>query len=516
MRRLDTARRIILLIWLAASLGCGPADRKAPQLETVPRPEITAAEPQVREQLTEARRELDARLQAQLAAEDEADPGLGPAFGRMGLLYHGYDLLEPAEACYRNARQLEPQNRDWAYLLGLVLQRRGRLAEAAANIEAALDLQPDDGPALLHLGQIEQNRNRLTKAQSFFEQALRAEPACHTARFGLAEVAASQGDLRTAADLYLQVLRDQPEAEQVHYPLAQVLLRLGRKDEAQIHLDRVADRRLKVGGKAGCPDPLGLQLSELRTGSAAAVRRGLQLGLAGGGTQELELLRQAVEENPQDSKGRLRLGSLLLGRGELEAASEQFTEAASHDPENPEINSALGVALMRMGRADQAEEQFRRALAIHPDSSHYQLQLAAALQRQDACAEAVDLYAQVLANEPAHAQALLERGLCLGKLGRISEAGRDMSLLLQFHPPEDPAQHLRLASMLFSLGEEERAVSHFEAISTSDAPAEIRAQAHILIGRVRLLRGDTQAAELSFRAASALDPNLPQPPVETR
>jgi tetratricopeptide (TPR) repeat protein len=69
-----------------------------------------------------------------------------------------------------------------------------------------------------------------------------------------------------------------------------------------------------------------------------------------------------------------------------------------------------------------------------------------------------------------------------------------------------------MASLLFSLGEEEQAIEHFESITESQAPAEIRAQAHVLIGRTHLMRGDTDSAETSFRTASKLDPNLPQPP----
>jgi tetratricopeptide (TPR) repeat protein len=513
----DTLRHLLMIVILSLVwASCGPQGEPAPivepGLEPIPQPDIAAAEPPVRQQLSEERNRLDTRL---LEGSD-TDPELALAFGRLGLLYHAYDLLDPAEACYRNARRIEPEESDWAYLLGLVYQRRGRLDEAKSELEVALALQPSDAPTLLHLGQVEQANNRLNRARSLFNQALAAEPACHAARFGLGEIARSSGDLAGAADHFAAVLEGQPGALQVHYPLAQVLMRLGRDEEATPHLDFAGERSLSVGGRPNCPDPLDIQLADLRTGSAAAMRRGLQLGLAGEGAQELELLLQAVENDQNDFKSRQRVGNIFLQRGDLEAARDQYQEAVRLAPDNPELHSNLGVVYTRMGESGLAEERFRAALAIHPDSSHYQLQLAATVQTRGNCQEAVDLYSRILAIEPAHRLALLQRGLCLSKLGRISEAGDDMALLIQVHPPEDPAQHLQMASMLFSLGHEEEAVRHFQSIATSEATAAIRAQAHVLIGRTHLMRGDQQEAERSFRTASQLDPNLPQPPPPQR
>jgi tetratricopeptide (TPR) repeat protein len=473
----------------------------------VPRPDLAASEEAVREQLSRERAALD-----ELLDSETAPAGAAAAFGRMGQLYHAYDLLEAAAACYQNARSLEPNDGRWAYLAGLVLQRQGRLEVAREMFMAALDTAPEDAPTLLRLGQVDLAQNRLDSARSYFERAVAAEPACYAARFGLAEVARDTGDLETAAELFTAVLEAQPSAEQVHYPLAQVLQRLGRSEEAERHLQRTAGRTLKIGGRPHCPDPLDLELAELRTGTAAAVRRGLLLGLAGEGAQELDLLRKAVEDAPDDAVARQRFGSLLLRRGNVDDAVEQLSEATRLDPENPEIHSTLGIAFIRQQRPGEAEKSFRRALEIRPDSLHYQLQLALTLQQQGRCGDAVSVYSSILDQEPAHRQALLQRAICFNELGRLAEAGSDMGLLLDLHPPDDPAERLRLASMLLSLSGDDRALRHFEVVAASKASPQVRAQAHILIGQVQIRRGDRAAAEASFQRAASLDPSLTQQP----
>jgi len=287
-----------------------------------------------------------------------------------------------------------------------------------------------------------------------------------------------------------------------------VLLRLGRHAQAERHLKASAQRALSVGGRPHCPDPLDLELAEIRTGAAAAVRRGLLLGLAGDRDQELDLLRQAIRQSPQDLALRQRLGKLLLEGGDLEGAQEQLIEALRLSPDNPEVHVGLGVAAAHRGQFSDAEDHFRRALEISPNSMHYRMQLGLALQQQGRCDRAVEFYASVLQAEPTHRQALLQRSACLAKLGKPNAAGRDMAQLLDAHPPDNLGERLRLASMLLSLGQDNTALRHFRIVVESSAPTPLRAQAHLLIGQVQLRRNQRTSAEESFRRAVELDPRL--------
>jgi tetratricopeptide (TPR) repeat protein len=304
------------------------------------------------------------------------------------------------------------------------------------------------------------------------------------------------------------VLAEQPSAEQVHYPLAQVLQRLGRSAEARSHFQDAARRALSVGGRPQCADPLDLELAELRTGAAAAMRRGMLLSLAGSAGEEVELLRAAIEQSPRDAALRQRLGAILLEAGNLEGAEEQLTEAVGLAPDDPEILVALGVTAARRQDFETAVDHFRAALGINPESVHYRMQLGQALRQLGRCQEAVERFTEVLDAEGTHRQALLQRSACLADLGRSREAGLDMARLLDSYPPDDLEERLRLASMLLSLGEDETALRHFRMVAESPAAPPVRAAAHLLIGQVQLRRGQDHAAGESFRIALSLDPRL--------
>jgi tetratricopeptide (TPR) repeat protein len=497
------AARALLTALLAIAWACGgrTADISG-ALETIPRADLTTADPLVREQILVARERLEALV------EQEAEAGrLASAFGEMGQIYHAYDLLEPAAASYRNANRSAPGYR-WLYYLGLVYEREGRLEEAFESFREALSRRPGDAPALFHLGQIELDRNRPKAARSRFLSALEGAPDCHAARFGLGEVARALGDDAEAAEHFSRVLEEQPDADQVRYPLAQTLMRLGRRAEADQQLLRVASREHKVGGRPYCPDPLDRELGELRTGAAVYLRLGLAARLAGNSEQELELYRRAVEIAPVDAVARERLGAALFQQGDSEAARAQYEEAVRLAPDKAALRSGLGVVLTRLGSLAEAESHFRRALELHPASNLYRFQLATAMQRMERCDEAIWLYSQILKIEPPHREARLQRAVCLVRTGRGQEAARDLGTLLDLHPPEDPTEHLRLASMLLSLEDDQRALRHFVAIAESEASSEIKARAHLLIGQVRLRHGDRPGAEQSFSAAIELDPTL--------
>ena len=494
--------KALSLAALACFVACSPGSRDADtELEPVPQAAVKGSEELVRLQLAEARQALEAAVAHRSSAEE-----LAATFGATGLLFHSYDLLEPAAACYRNAHRLMPSDYRWLYYLGSIYQRRGRFEEAAQVLQAALELQPQDPALLLRLGQTDLARGKSGAAQRRFSAALATEPACHAARFGLGQAAAAVGKDASAAEHFRRTLAKQPEALQVHYPLAQILLRLGRHQEARVHLERATSRAVSVGGRPTCPDPLDAQLAELESGAVAHLRRALMAANAGNNEREIAGYRKAVEIAPDDPVARQSLGSVLLRAGKVGEAYLQYAEAVRLRPRDPNLHSDLGVIAVRLGNLDEAERHLRRALDLLPESTYFQLQVASVVQRLGGCAEAVELHDRILVAEPWNRQARLQRALCLARLGRSDEAAQELGGMIDLEPPEDPSERLQLASLFLSVGDLKRALRHSEAVLVLEAPAGIKARAHLLIGQVRLRRGDRAGAAESFGAAAKLDP----------
>ena len=88
-------------------------------LITVPRPDLSRVEDDVRRALEHARQELNAQLAHALGDRRSA----AEAFGNTGLLYQAHLMLAEAAACYRNAALLDPENYRWPYYLGYLEQQ---------------------------------------------------------------------------------------------------------------------------------------------------------------------------------------------------------------------------------------------------------------------------------------------------------------------------------------------------------------------------------------------------------
>ncbi len=490
------------LVLAVALVACGP-EPVVRELEPIPEPQLGRVDPAVREQLTDERAKLD-----QLFEEDAADKRLAAALGRMGQFYHAYDLLEPAAACYRNAHQLDPGAFRWLYYLGAVYQRQGKFDQAAEMFAAALALRPNDAATLLRLGNVEVARNQPQTAGPYFERALAAEPRCFAARYGLGEVARARGELEVAAEHYQRILAEQPQAVRVHYPLAQTLLRLGRSQEAQVHLDASAAREVSVGGRPTCPDPLDAELGSFTTGAAVHLTRGRHASFAGRFDIELAEFRKAVELAPEDPIAHQSLASALFRGGELQEALEHYREAARHDPDNADFRHDLGVVAMRLGDYGAARAYFTEALELRPDFPRVQLQLAQIAQRLRDFATAVELYDQYLPTDASNHRVRVQRAFCLAKIGRRSEAIAEVDRMFEEAAPEDNAALVNLASALGGLGEVDRAIEILEAIIALPIEEPVRAQAHLRIAAILEARGSAAEAVGHYRSAIELDPAL--------
>ncbi|MEM7584891.1 MAG: tetratricopeptide repeat protein [Acidobacteriota bacterium] len=505
-RHTGSTHRLLGSVVLACALALACGEPQPPELETLetpPTPDLSAVEASVQQQLSEARARLDER---QASGAEAAE--LAREFGRMGQLYHAYDLLPPAAACYRNALILEPQQPQWLYHLAGVYQRQGQLDASVELLNEALTKAPGNAPVHLRLGRVELARSRPTEARAHFEAALRADPACGAARYGLGEAARAAGDLEGAAEHFRQTLEDQPYAEQVLYPLGQTLLRLGQQEEGQQYLDRSAARRISVGGRPTCGDPWDEELSGLTRSAAAHLTRGLHATYNGRLDDALEEYRKALALAPEDPVVHQSLGSAYVASKQLEKALEHYREAVRLAPSDPGLAHDLGIVASQLGRLDDARESLEKALELQPGLQPARLRLAAIEQRAGRHERAIQLFDQTLAADPSIPRARMQRAISLLQLGRRGEAIEEVGRVVDDEPPTDPTERLQLAMLLATLGDLPRADRHFQAVLALDAPASIHAMTHLRMGQLRILTGDRAGAIASLQSALELQPGL--------
>ncbi|MBF0294505.1 MAG: tetratricopeptide repeat protein [Magnetococcales bacterium] len=265
--------------------------------------------------------------------------------------------------------------------LGVALQARGGVAEAAMAMERAVELQPDDGQGWINLGILCQKLGRLDGAEGALRRALTLDPGSVAACFNLANVLAARQRSGEAEAAYRQALRLNPEQADVHFNLGVLLHGLDRLPEAE-EAFRAAIRcrpdHLQARGNLGkvlnesnrpieAEKVLGEAL-RLQPEYAEAINNlGVSLNLQQRGTEAEAAWREAMRIDPGMAGAFNNLGVMLAGQDRVTEAEALYREAVRLAPMEAGAWRNLGNLCWDRGDLAESLTCYRRALAIRPD-----------------------------------------------------------------------------------------------------------------------------------------------------
>jgi tetratricopeptide (TPR) repeat protein len=500
-------RRILMVV--AAMLifgGCVPEGVEESRPSTpppagveadIPHPILDDMEPLVATELADRRAELDRLL------ENEAEPEIskGKNLGRMGQLYQAHRLLDVAEACYREAQALEPENHAWPYYRGILAASRGDLDTAGAAFEVAVGLAPRDVPAKIRFADLELDRGNVETAMVLYEEARALDASLAAVEYGLGRSAAEHRDFEQAVQFFKKALALQPGASVIHYHLGQAFRQLGRADEARNHLSQSGQVRVAM------PDPLMQELATLMIGASPYLTRGnaaLREGRFEAGAEEYRL---AVEADPENLRARQSLASVLLRLGDQQGAKENFEAAVRLDAENARAQSDLGVLLADMGDTERAIRHLRLAVELEPALEKAQFNLGNTLSKMGEHDQAVSTYRHLLEIDPSHLEARSRLGTALAQAGRVEEGIAELRQVAE-RDPGNARVRLNLGVALAETGDLRGAiVQHLAVIDLKPDRARLTL-AQFNLGTFYKKTGDPQRAEEHYRKALEQDPKL--------
>ncbi len=311
-----------------------------------------------------------------------------------GVRHHQAGRLQPAQACYREALRLQPDNPDALNLLGVVHNQTGREAEAEALIARALAIGPT--VALYHnnMGAALRALGRDDEAATHYREAARLDPGYVDAHVNLGNALDATGRLDDAIASYGRALDLAPDNADAHTALAGALAGVGDEDAAATHFHR------------------------------------------------------AAELDPNSALAHGNLGNHLLRRGDTEAAIAAFTRATNLDPSHVEALVGLGAALRDAYRSAAAETHLRRALEIAPDHRHALHMLAMVMKDLGRRDEAERLLNHVLTIDAAFVEALNDLANLYKDDGRVDDAVRTFGRALDIEPDYDAARSNRSLLLL--------------------------------------------------------------------
>jgi arylsulfatase A-like enzyme/Tfp pilus assembly protein PilF len=332
-------------------------------------------------------------------AEAKADLGRllaeAPANNWVALRYA--ELVElPANdfpAAERRLRQVLARNPSFAeawLLLGTMLTRAGRPAEAAAVYREAVAGGAIDPEAQAHL-------------------ALR-----------LAEA----GDPAAEAVLRDAIRSAEVPSPELHLTYAEQLAAAGRTAEARQHLE--------------------LAVSAPATSTAASNDQAKALLLLGRGAEAESRWRELVADDPSDWRAWSNLAALALQRSDWQAAERASHRAVDLQPGSAEAWNTLAIAFDQLGRATDAEAAYRRASELDPTGWRALFNLGILLRESRRWAEAAAVQEQVLERAPDNSGAHFELGaLYAGPLGDPARAKAHLQATLAADPNHPRAQQAR-------------------------------------------------------------------------
>ena len=252
---------------------------------------------------------------------------------------------------------------------------------------------------------------------------------------------------------------------------------------------------------------------------ATAFNAGLEAYGRGDADAALEQWQQATAIYDLQPAAHRNLASLLAELGRQDEAIRTYQDALAglerrpatrllaadevrqRDELRADTENRLAQLLLLAGRFAEAEPLLRQQMARNPTSIRLRSDLAAALEELGRAEEAAQLYAALLTDQSLAAADLFNLGIALFRMSRYQQAVRAFQLLTEKQPYSRDAW-FNYANALFAAESWEALAETGGRLLEADPLSEA---AHLIIARARLEIGD----EAGARAGVALADSLP-------
>jgi Flp pilus assembly protein TadD len=163
--------------------------------------------------------------------------------------------------------------------------------------------------------------------------------------------------------------------------------------------------------------------------------------------ESIQVLRKALELDPDDAMAHFNLATLLTGNKQDSEALPEYRKASALSPENELFLENLGVSLAVNGDMNEAVAQLQKAVALLPTSAEFRFNLGYMMESHGDYAGAVGpLEKAVELSQGKNARSLSELARAYSMTGRYAEAkqaaSQALDLAVQAHD-EETTKNLR-------------------------------------------------------------------------
>ena len=248
---------------------------------------------------------------------------------------------------FERANQVTPENYMAVTVLGSLLAKDHKLAEAREYYQMALRYKPGFPEAHFFLGNALDEEGRLDEAVAEYQKALWFRPTQEQTHIFLGIALGKQKKYDEAIAHYNAALKLNPDSAVTHNNLARILHTQGRLDAAKEHYRAALEIDPKL---ALAHNNLGILL--------------LQQGNPGEGTKHL---REALRLKPENAETEYNLALALNQQQQWSEAAGLFQKTAETYRADPKAHYEYAVALAHLKNSRQALSEYAAALLIQPD-----------------------------------------------------------------------------------------------------------------------------------------------------
>jgi len=219
--------------------------------------------------------------------------------------------------------------------------------------------------------------------------------------------------------------------------------------------------------------------------------------------EAIDQYQKALAINPNFALAHSDLGMAYGQKKQESEAAEQYQQALALDPGFAPAHNNLGMIFLEKGQVDAAMDEFHKALASNPSFALAHYNLGVALGREGQGDEAVEQFQKAVAADPNFAAAHNNLGMALAEKGRLAEALEQFRQAVAADPADGEA-HANLGNALLQEGQVDEAIGQYQkalALNPDDA------ETHDTLGLVLVQKGQVDAAIVQFQEAVRLKPD---------
>jgi tetratricopeptide (TPR) repeat protein len=418
-----------------------------------------------------------------------------------------------AERELTRALAVDPNKPKINFYLGYLLLQNGgseRLAEAGAAFEMELKQNPKDFYSLFFSGVVASSQNNHQKAIPFLQRALEINPKSGEAYLFLGQsqieiddLANADKNLRRAIELESKGGKN-TQARRTHFMLGRLLLRTGKKEEAQ--------KELKIAGQLqqesldSSRNEINRILGQVAESSEVAsveekpVGSNVRIKLVPERLAQLEKVKNHLTD--LIAQASYNLGVIATQNNQLSEAIEKFSVAFQWKPDFPNLSRNLGIVSFRFGEFEKAIVPLAWHLQANPKDLLIRKMLATSYYFSKDFAKSVETLKPLEATLQDDAELAYFYGISLVQLKRNQEAVPIFDRLAKISR-QTPEALFYAAQGFMILGDYKRAVTEFTQVLSlaTETP-----KANYFVGQSLIRLNRFADAEKSFSRELEINP----------